>query len=93
MSRGCRRPDWGSHDRYTATRVGGTGFGQLVASNYNAIVEGARRLTTWGERQLLTEPNPFGVGNTGERSAKSLERRLFGQSIHAVLEPGAETGS
>ena len=48
------------------------GFGQLVSSNYSAIVEGVRRLTSSDERQLLAKPNPFGLGDAGERVAEAL---------------------
>jgi UDP-N-acetylglucosamine 2-epimerase len=48
------------------------GFGRLVASNYRAIVEGVRGLTSSNERQLLAKPSPFGVGDTGERIAEVL---------------------
>jgi UDP-N-acetylglucosamine 2-epimerase len=48
------------------------GFGRLVASNYRAIVEGVRGLTSSNERQLLAKPNPFGVGDAGERIAEVL---------------------
>ena len=48
------------------------GFGRLVASNYRAIVEGVRALTSSNERQLLAKPSPFGVGDTGERIAEVL---------------------
>jgi UDP-N-acetylglucosamine 2-epimerase len=48
------------------------GFGRLVASDYSAIVEGVRALTSSNERQLLAKPSPFGVGDTGERIAEVL---------------------
>jgi UDP-N-acetylglucosamine 2-epimerase len=48
------------------------GFGRLVASNYAAIVEGVRGLTSSVERQLLAKPSPFGVGDSGERIAETL---------------------
>jgi UDP-N-acetylglucosamine 2-epimerase len=48
------------------------GFGRLVSSNYSAIVEGVRRLTSSDERQLLAKPSPFGVGDSGERIAEAL---------------------
>jgi UDP-N-acetylglucosamine 2-epimerase len=48
------------------------GFGRLVASNYRAIVEGVRGLTSSNERQLLAKRSPFGVGDTGERIAEVL---------------------
>jgi UDP-N-acetylglucosamine 2-epimerase len=40
------------------------GFGRLVASNYRAIVEGVRGLTSSNERQLT---QPLRRGDTGER--------------------------
>ena len=48
------------------------GFGRLVASNYRAIVEGVRGLTSSNERQLLAKRSPFGVGDAGERIAEGL---------------------
>jgi len=48
------------------------GFGRLVGSDYSAIVEGVRELTSSDERQLLTKANPFGLGDTGERIARAL---------------------
>jgi UDP-N-acetylglucosamine 2-epimerase len=48
------------------------GFGRLVASNHGAIVEGVRRLTSSNEPQLLAKPNPFGVGDAGERIVEAL---------------------
>ena len=48
------------------------GFGRLVASDYSAIVEGVRALTSSNERQLLAKPSPFGVGDAGERIAEVL---------------------
>jgi UDP-N-acetylglucosamine 2-epimerase len=48
------------------------GFGRLVASDYGAVVEGVRGLTSSNERQLLAKPSPFGSGNTGERIAEVL---------------------
>lgn len=48
------------------------GFGKLVGSNYNAIVDGVRRLTRGHERQLLEAPNPFGRGDAAERIAARI---------------------
>jgi UDP-N-acetylglucosamine 2-epimerase len=48
------------------------GFGRLVGSQYEAIVEGVRELTSSSEPKLLTKPNPFGAGNAGERIADEL---------------------
>jgi UDP-N-acetylglucosamine 2-epimerase (hydrolysing) len=48
------------------------GFGRLVGSDYSAIVEGVRELTSSDERQLLTKANPFGLGDAGERIAGAL---------------------
>jgi len=55
------------------------GFGTLVGSNYNAIVDGVRRLTAGDEPQFLKAPNPFGRGESSEMIAAHL--------IHA--EPNA----
>lgn len=48
------------------------GFGRLVASDYSAIVEGVRGLTSSNQRQLLVKPSPFGAGDAGERIAEAL---------------------
>jgi UDP-N-acetylglucosamine 2-epimerase len=48
------------------------GFGRLVASDYSAIVEGVRELTSSNERQLLVKASPFGTGDAGERIAEVL---------------------
>lgn len=48
------------------------GFGTLVGSDYYAIVEGVRELTSGNERQLLNAPNPFGSGIASELIAASL---------------------
>jgi UDP-N-acetylglucosamine 2-epimerase len=55
------------------------GFGRLVASNYDAIVGGVRRLTSSDQRQLLAKPSPFGVGDSSERIVEALaaERQLM----------------
>ncbi|MEI9900872.1 MAG: UDP-N-acetylglucosamine 2-epimerase (non-hydrolyzing) [Hyphomicrobium sp.] len=49
-------------------------FGTLVGSNYDAIVEGVRRLTAGDKPQLLTAPNPFGCGDSSEKIAAYLAR-------------------
>jgi UDP-N-acetylglucosamine 2-epimerase len=49
-------------------------FGTLVGSNYDAIVEGVRRLTAGEKPQLLTAPNPFGCGDASEKIAARLTR-------------------
>ena len=51
------------------------GFGRLVGSDYDAIVDGVRELTSSNERKLLAKPTPFGAGNTGERVADELGAR------------------
>ncbi|MFN3624713.1 MAG: non-hydrolyzing UDP-N-acetylglucosamine 2-epimerase [Hyphomicrobium sp.] len=48
------------------------GFGQLVGSNYDAIVAGVRNLTSGSERKLLKAPNPFGRGDAAERIAARI---------------------
>ena len=50
------------------------GFGTLVGSNYNAIVDGVRRLTAGDEPQLLKAANPFGRGDSSEMIAAHLVR-------------------
>jgi UDP-N-acetylglucosamine 2-epimerase len=49
-----------------------SGFGRLVGSDFDAIVEGVRALTASDRPQLLTRPNPFGAGDSGERIASIL---------------------
>jgi len=51
------------------------GFGRLVGSDYDAIVDGVRELTSSNERKLLARSNPFGTGNAGERIADELSAR------------------
>ena len=51
------------------------GFGRLVGSDYDAIVDGVRELTSSNERKLLAKSNPFGTGNAGERIADELSAR------------------
>ena len=48
------------------------GFGRLVGSDYDAIVDGVRELTSSSERKLLAKANPFGTGNAAERIADEL---------------------
>lgn len=49
-------------------------FGELVGSNYQAIVDGVRRLTAGDSPQLLKAPNPFGNGDSSEKIAAHLTR-------------------
>jgi UDP-N-acetylglucosamine 2-epimerase len=51
------------------------GFGRLVGSDYGAIVDGVRELTSSNKRKLLAKSTPFGVGNAGERIADELIAR------------------
>ncbi len=48
------------------------GFGALVGSNHDAIVDGVRRLTAGDKPQLLNKPNPFGRGDSSDRIAAFL---------------------
>jgi len=48
------------------------GFGTLVGSDYQRIVDGVRALTASSERRLLRGNNPFGTGDAGERIAAAL---------------------
>jgi UDP-N-acetylglucosamine 2-epimerase len=48
------------------------GFGKLVGSDFNAIVEGVRALTNGNERQLINAPNPFGRGDAADRIAARI---------------------
>jgi UDP-N-acetylglucosamine 2-epimerase len=71
------------------------GFGRLVASNYSTIVEGVRGLTSSSDRQLLAKPNPFGVGDAGERIAEALAAETEFEELTAVsgLPVEVETAS
>ena len=51
------------------------GFGKLVGSNYNAIVDGVRTLTDSSERKLVKAPNPFGRGDAAKRIAARIMQR------------------
>jgi UDP-N-acetylglucosamine 2-epimerase len=53
------------------------GFGTLVGSDYRAIVDGVRRLTSGDKPQLIDAPNPFGRGD----SAKLIAARLMNNHI------------
>lgn len=50
------------------------GFGTLVGSSYDAIVDGVRRLTAGDKPQRLKAPNPFGRGDSAEKIAACLTR-------------------
>lgn len=56
------------------------GFGKLVGSDYDAIVNGVRKLTAGDKPHLLNAPNPFGRGDSAElitarlMQGKSLRR-------------------
>jgi UDP-N-acetylglucosamine 2-epimerase len=52
------------------------GFGRLVGSDYSAIVDGVRELTSANERKLLARANPFGTGDAGDRIADELGAHL-----------------
>jgi UDP-N-acetylglucosamine 2-epimerase len=47
-------------------------FGTLVGSNYTAIIDGVRRLTSGRSPQYRKAPNPFGSGNSSTRIAAHL---------------------
>jgi UDP-N-acetylglucosamine 2-epimerase (hydrolysing) len=51
------------------------GFGRLVGSDYDAVVDGVRELTSSNERKLLAKSTPFGAGDAGERIADELSVR------------------
>jgi len=51
------------------------GFGRLVGSDYEAIIDGVRKLTASNERQLIKAPNPFGRGDAAERIAARIMKR------------------
>jgi UDP-N-acetylglucosamine 2-epimerase len=48
------------------------GFGRLVGSDFDAIVEGVRRLTASDSPQLRFGNNPFGRGDASEQIADAL---------------------
>lgn len=50
------------------------GFGTLVGTSYEAIVDGVRRLTADDAPQRLDAPNPFGSGNAAQLIAARLTR-------------------
>ncbi len=54
------------------------GFGTLVGSDYDAIVDGVRRLTAGDRPQLLKACNPFGDGHSSERIAEHLLHHVDG---------------
>lgn len=60
------------------------GFGRLVGSDYDAIVEGVRRLTSANEPALLSKANPFGTGTAGERIADELSAQAAPLRVTAV---------
>ena len=65
------------------------GFGRLVGSDYNAIVDGVRKLTDGSERKLINAPNPFGRGDAAERIAARIMKRSCSAS-RPLHEPPAE---
>jgi UDP-N-acetylglucosamine 2-epimerase len=48
------------------------GFGRLVGSDFNAIVDGVRKLTASDHIQLLHKANPFGRGDSAVQIAHHL---------------------
>ncbi|WP_134495451.1 non-hydrolyzing UDP-N-acetylglucosamine 2-epimerase [Microvirga pakistanensis] len=48
------------------------GFGRLVGSDFNAIVDGVRNLTASDHIQLLHKANPFGLGDSAAQIAHHL---------------------
>jgi UDP-N-acetylglucosamine 2-epimerase len=53
------------------------GFGRLVGSDYDAIVDGVRELTSSKRKKLLARANPFGGGNAGELIADELQAQIL----------------
>lgn len=51
------------------------GFGRLVGSDYEAIVEGIRTLTTGDAPQIVQSKNPLGCGNAGEHIVRQILAR------------------
>lgn len=51
------------------------GFGKLVGSDYDAIVDGVRKLTAGRRPKLLNKPNPFGRGDAAELIAARLTHK------------------
>ncbi len=68
------------------------GFGRLVGSDFDAIVDGVRRLTAGDRPQRLPGANPFGRGDAAIQIADRLARmdRLDGSHLHgaAALSSG-----
>ena len=60
------------------------GFGKLVGSDYDAIVNGVRRLTQGSARKLINAPNPFGRGDAAERIANRIMRQQARRHAHAA---------
>jgi UDP-N-acetylglucosamine 2-epimerase len=60
------------------------GFGRLVGSDFDAIVDGVRRLTEGDRPQRLPGANPFGRGDSAIQIAERLARidRLDGSLLH-----------
>jgi len=54
------------------------GFGRLVGSDYRAIVEGVRELTSHNQPQRLAAHNPFGRGDSGDQIARCLLESVRG---------------
>ena len=52
------------------------GFGTLVGSDYQAIVDRVRRLTSDNHPQLLSAANPFGRGDSSDRIAARLVNEI-----------------
>ena len=48
------------------------GFGRLVGSDFDAIVDGVRKLTSSDAVQLLHKANPFGRGDAAAQIAHHL---------------------
>ncbi len=51
------------------------GFGRLVGSDFDAIVDGVRTLTSSDNAQLLHGANPFGSGDSAAQIARHLTRQ------------------
>jgi UDP-N-acetylglucosamine 2-epimerase (hydrolysing) len=60
------------------------GFGKLVGSDCDAIVDGVRQLTEGSVRKLINAPNPFGRGDAAERIASRIMRMQARRHAHAA---------
>ncbi len=61
------------------------GFGTLVGSDYQTIIEGVRKLTSGTRPQLLAADNPFGRGDSSKKIAARLTHRVSGRQLAVAV--------